>query len=291
MFRDQTMQYDGSDLADQIMPSAVPVRAGGQTSHVAKTAMTTSAGSLGAFVSEPADACKGAAPLLLLHGISRDAEALFEAFLPAANAAGRVVIAPEFTKETWRVFQRITAKTRPDIALLELLTFLRATSVIDSAPVEVFGFSGGAQLGHRFAMLYPHMISSLHISSAGWYTLPRSDIPYPYGLSAEGAEVKDLIWQRRMLQGLDAFLRLPISIYVGSLDNQQEDPTLRRNDVLDASQGADRLTRARSYQDAIEAAAKERGVTASVRFNELAGCGHDAIQCIETGGLIDRILP
>ena len=285
------MQYDGSALADQIMPSAVPVGVGGQTSHVAKVAMTTSAGSLGAFVSEPADASKGAAPLLLLHGISRDAEALFEAFLPAASAAGRIVIVPEFTREAWRVFQRITARTRPDIALLELLAFLRATNIIDSAPVELFGFSGGAQLGHRFAMLYPHMISSLHISAAGWYTLPRSDIPYPYGLSAEDAQEKDLIWQRRMLQGLDAFLRLPISISVGALDNQQEDPTLRRNDVLDASQGADRLTRARSYQDAIEAVAKERGVTASVRFNELPGCGHSAMQCIETGGLIDRVLP
>lgn len=291
MFRDQTMQYDGSDLADQIMPAAVPVRAVRQTSHVAKIAMKTSAGSLGAFVSEPADAPKDAVPLLLLHGISRDAEALFEAFLPAANAAGRIVIAPEFTKEAWRVFQRITAKTRPDIALLELLTFLRASGVIDSTPVEVFGFSGGAQLAHRFAMLYPHMISSLHISSAGWYTLPRSDIPYPYGLSTEGAEAKDLIWQRRMMQGLDAFLRLPISISVGSLDNQWEDPTLRRNEALDASQGSDRLTRAKSYQDALETAAKERGIIASVRFNELPGCGHDAIQCIETGGLIDRVLP
>ncbi len=94
-----------------------------------------------------------------------------------------------------------------------------------------------------------------------------------------------------MTRGLDAFLRLPISISVGSLDNQQEDLTLRRNEVLDASQGSDRLSRAKSYQDAIEAAAKERGVTASVRFHELPGCGHDAIQCIETGGLIDRVLP
>jgi len=135
------------------------------------------------------------------------------------------------------------------------------------------------------------VITSLHIGSAGWYTLPRSDIPYPYGLSAKGAEAKDLIWQRRMMQGLDAFLRLPISISVGSLDNQQEDLTLRRNEVLDASQGSDRLSRAKSYQDAIEAAAKERGVTASVRFHELPGCGHDAMQCIETGGLVDRVLP
>lgn len=284
------MQYDGSVSTDQIISVAAPVRAGRQTSHVAKVSLTTSAGSLGAFVSEPAGASKDAAPLILLHGISRDAEALFEAFLPAASTAGRVVIAPEFTKETWRIFQRITVKTRPDIALLELLTFLRATNVIGSAPVEVFGFSGGAQLAHRFAMLYPHMISSLHISSAGWYTLPRSDIPYPYGLSTEGAEAKGLIWQRRMMQGLDAFLRLPISISVGSLDNQQEDPSLRKNDVLNATQGSDRLMRARSYQDAIEAAAKERGVTASVRFNELPGCGHDAIQCIETGGLIARVL-
>lgn len=291
MFKEQLIQHDSFSPDDQTGSNTAPVRPGGRTSCVTKIAMATSAGSLSSFLSEPAIASKDAAPLLLLHGISRDAEALFEAFLPAADAAGRVVIAPEFTKETWRIFQRITDKARPDIALLELLSLLRATGVIGPAPVGLFGFSGGAQLAHRFAMLYPHMISSLHISSAGWYTLPASDIPFPYGLSAEGAQVKDLIWQRRMLQGLDAFLRLPISISVGSLDNQQEDPALRRNDALDASQGSDRLTRARSYRDAIEAEAKERGITASIRFNELPGCRHSAMECIETGGLIDHVLP
>lgn len=289
MFREQANHHDGADPADQPRSAAAPPRHGGRTSHVTKIEMTTSAGALGAFLSKPAIASKDAAPLLLLHGISRDAEALFEAFLPAANAAGRVLIAPEFTRETWRIFQRITARTRPDIALLELLALLRTTNVIGAAPVDLFGFSGGAQLAHRFAMLYPHAISSLHISSAGWYTLPRSDIPYPYGLSAECAEAKDLIWQRRMMRGLDAFLRLPISIAIGGLDNQQEDPALRRNDVLDASQGSNRLMRAKAYRDAVRAEAKKRGIAPALQFHVLPSCGHSATQCIETGGLIDRV--
>lgn len=290
MFKEQTMQHDGSDPFDQVDTGAALRRTGERKSHVTRMAMTTSAGAIGAFLSEPAKASGDAAPLLLLHGISRDAETLFEAFQPVADAAGRVVIAPEFTRETWRIFQRITSRTRPDIALLELLAFLRAAGVVGGAPVEVFGFSGGAQLAHRFAMLYPHVVSSLHISSAGWYTLPRSDVPYPYGLSDRGAQEKDLIWRRRMMRGLDAFLRLPISISVGGLDNQREESGLRRNDVLDASQGCDRLTRANSYRDAVEAAARERGVAPSLQFHELPGCGHSAVHCIEAGGLVDRVL-
>lgn len=247
--------------------------------------MNTSVGPLDAYVSAPDAGASDASPLLALHGISRDAQSVFDAFCEAPKNAGRVIIAPCFEAGKWPVYQRITHRNRADIALLELLTSLHAFGVIDGGPIDLFGFSGGAQLAHRFAMLYPHMISSLHVSSAGWYSLPNQDAPYPYGLGASGE--KDQIWRRRMLLGLNAFLRLPVSIYVGGDDIGTDEPTLRRNPALDASQGCSRRARAAAYRDALCAAHDGQAV---IRHFELPGCGHSFDECVETGGLIDLVL-
>ena len=276
-----------SRRADSVSAS---LKASGMASRVTKISFNSSAGPISALVSEPRARVEAAPPLLALHGISRDVEETFDAFRPAANEAGRVLIAPEFSRKSWRVFQRITDRTRPDIALLEVLTMLRDADVIDRRPLDVFGFSGGAQLAHRWAMLYPHMVASLHISSAGWYTSPQADAPYPYGLQCSDPSEKDEAWRRHMARGLDAFLRLPINIYVGEKDNIEEDAALRRNAVLDAAQGCERRMRARTYHDALLAAAKARNIEPAIKFHELLGCGHSFAQCARSGGLVKHLL-
>jgi len=273
--------------ADSVSAS---LKASGMTSRVTKIALNSSAGPISALVSEPRTRNEAAPPLLALHGISRDVEETFDAFRPAANEAGRVLIAPEFSRKSWRVFQRITDRTRPDIALLEVLTMLRDADVIDRRPLDVFGYSGGAQLAHRWAMLYPHMVASLHISSAGWYTSPRMDVPYPYGLRCSDTCEKDEAWRQRMTRGLDAFLRLPINIYVGEKDCNEVDAALRRNAVLDAAQGCERRTRACKYHDALLAVAKARDIQPVLEFHELPGCGHSFAQCAGSGSLIKHVL-
>lgn len=290
MLHDERLPTEDSTSADHCDRVATLLKCSGLTSRITKIALTSSAGPISALVAEPLVRADNAPPLLLLHGISRDAEEMFEAFRHEAVDAGRVVIAPEFSKKAWRIFQRITDRIRPDIALLELLTLLRSAGVIDGKPLEVFGFSGGAQLAHRWAMLYPHMVASLHVSSAGWYTLPSTDVQYPYGLGHQEAREKNRSWSRCMRKGLEAFLRLPISIYVGAEDCEKEDPALRRNPVLDAAQGCERRMRAAKYRDAILSAALAHNIHTSVQFHELPGCGHSFAQCAETGKLTKLVL-
>ncbi len=290
MFHDDRLPAEDIRSADHCDRVATYLKSSGLTSRITKIAFASSAGPIAAFVAEPKERVDTAPPLLLLHGISRDAEEMFETFRHAANDAGRVVIAPEFSQAAWHIFQRITDRIRPDIALLELLTLLRSAGVIDGKPLEVFGFSGGAQLAHRWAMLYPHLVASLQVSSAGWYTLPSPEAPYPYGLSVQEAANRNVGWPRRMAQGLEAFLRLPISIYVGAEDSKNNDPALRRNPVLDAAQGCDRRMRAGMYRDALISAAKVRNIHPSVQFHELPGCGHSFAQCAGAGDLIKLVL-
>lgn len=225
---------------------------------------------------------------MVLHGISRDAEGILEAFRASPHRAGRVLIAPIFTEPEWPVFQRITERIRPDLALLGVMSALRKRGILTASRIDMFGFSGGAQLAHRFAMLYPHHIGALHVSSAGWYSLPDADVLYPYGLSGvAGAAGK---WARRMRGGLHALLSAPIMVYVGALDDDERDASLRRNERLDASQGVTRCARAAAYARAMRAAAIARAIEPKVEFVELPGCGHSFADCARIGGLADLVL-
>lgn len=252
------------------------------TARVARLGSTSSAGRLTARVIVPTHH-RGAPPLLVLHGISRNARELVELFGPEAERTGRVVIVPHFSENRWPFFQRPSRKARPDEALLALLAAFEAEYPEQAGPVSLFGHSGGAQLAHRFAMLFPQRVADLHLTAAGWYCLPDRSMPYPYGL-AHGADPRDLFWLRRHRASLRRFLDRPIHIYVGTHDTERDD-TLRQIPELDRIQGPDRLSRARAYARALHTAAVAQGLPPRVELRELAGGVHDVGWAIRHAGL------
>lgn len=224
-------------------------------------------------------------PLVALHGISRNARAVWQAFGPLAAAEGRMLLVPHFSDCQWPRFQQIGA-ARPDLALLDLLR----QAGIGGQRVDLFGFSGGAQLAHRFAMLYPHRVATLHLAAAGWYTLPDATLPWPQGLGVAAP---------RRLRGFDAaalsrlqlrqYLSLGVRLWVGAQDTAR-DASLRQTDDLDARQGKTRLERAFRYAKAFDRAARAIGVTPDIDLTVLPGCGHDFTECDQVGGLAARVL-
>ncbi len=226
-------------------------------------------------------------PLIALHGISRDAQTVAAYFAPEAQTTGRVIIVPRFSRSAWPVFQRISNRHRADRALLALISDLRVRGVIDAKPVDLFGFSGGAQLAHRFTMLHPEHVANLHLGAAGWFTLPDTSLAYPigFGPSKQG----DDRWGRRMDSGLGAYLDRQITLYVGSNDNDPDEKSLRRNPDLDAAQGKTRLERARRYSSYICALQAKRGLPETCKFIELTNCFHDFENCAHTGKLASLV--
>lgn len=222
-------------------------------------------------------------PLIALHGISRDAQKIAAYFAPEAESAGRIIIIPRFSRSAWPVFQRINNRHRADRALLALISDLRMRGVIDTGPVDLFGYSGGAQLAHRFTMLHPEHVADLHLGAAGWFTLPDTSLPYPIGLgpSARG----DDRWGRRMKSALTAYLNRRITLYVGTEDNDPDEPALRRDPDLDVAQGQTRLERARRYADLIRDLQAEHDLPETCGLRELPGCFHDFEDCAHNGGL------
>lgn len=226
-----------------------------------------------------------ATPFIALHGISRNARALWEAFAPAAHASGRAMLVPRFDAANWPQFQRIS-KARPDLALLDLIH----QSGLTGQRLDLFGFSGGAQLAHRFAMLYPHRVACLHLAAPGWYCLPDLQKAWPQGLchvARPGLRKFDAAALSR--SQLSSYLALPVRIWVGA-DDVTRDASLRQSPDMDATQGHTRLDRAFTYADAFARAAQTRGIIPDIKVTVLPGCGHDFTQCAQVGGLAVRVL-
>ncbi|SIS55425.1 alpha/beta fold hydrolase [Paracoccus saliphilus] len=244
--------------------------------------VATPAGPLEAYVIHPRRITH-AKPLVVLHGISRNAQTLVRYFRDEAERNGRLIIVPHFTEKDWPHFQRPGPAARADQALVELLNRLALQFPACAGPVDLFGHSGGAQLAHRTAMLYPQRIARLNLAAAGWYCLPNMSMPFPYGLGKSDARGAEL-WTRRKQAGLAAYLGLEIRVFIGTRDTER-DCALRVTPALDAGQGRTRHDRARSYVEAVRKAARSNGYTARISLIELPDCSHDVEQAIITAGL------
>lgn len=243
--------------------------------------------SLSCWLAIPAKAAAGQPPLVAVHGIRRRAQVQAEQFAARAAALGRPVIAPLFDASAWPNYQQVVRTRRADLALLDLLTELRLMGLWHGAQFDLFGYSGGAQFAHRFAMLFPHLVSRLIVASAGWYTFPDS-APFPYGVAEGPGRIGR--WGPHLGAGLDRFLRLSIQVCVGA-DDSVRDPNTRIGPDLDRQQGTTRLTRAQGWVRALRAAARARAITPRVALAVLPGCGHDFETCVVRGGLDRIVLP
>lgn len=259
------------------------------TGHGKKQQLASSDARIVARILIPDSVDSALPPLIALHGISRNADAIYTAFAASAIDTGRILIVPRFSRAQWPVFQRI-GRARPDKAILALIKMLRSSGTTEAESFELFGFSGGAQLAHRFALLYPNLVSGLHLASAGWYCLPDMTLSYPAGLGQPArprqSNENDLL--EKMRAQLNDYLRLPLKVYVGTADTTQ-DPALRSRPRLNAVQGPHRLARARNYVAHFIEAARVRGIQPHAQLILLDGCGHDFPQCAVLGGLTQHI--
>jgi len=255
-----------------------PTNATTITSHRA----ASPSGLLQARVIRPAR-LSGRAPLIVLHGISRNADELVALFRREAIRSGRIIVVPHFCAARWPHFQRPCRAARPERAPLELLCHLGETDPALRRRVDLFGHSGGAQLAHRFAMLYPQRLARLHLAAAGWYCLPDASMAYPYGLGSGGTP-EGQAWQRRHEAALAAFLRLEVAVFVGTADTDR-DASLRKTPALDHVQGRTRVARAETYVARFRAAALARGIAPAIDLTRLPGVAHDVVGAIRTGNL------
>ena len=218
-------------------------------------------------------------PLVCVHGIGRDAQGHVAAFTDWAERTGTELLAPLFDRRRYRGYQRLKSSNRtlhPAAALDAILD-----ETVGTQPCLLYGFSGGAQFAHRYALVRPERVAGIALAAAGWYTFPTAAASFPYGL-APGRLPESLVID------FPAFLQLPKCVLVGDQDVER-DPSLRSNRVLDREQGDNRLARATAWVAAVNRASAKAGQVPACRLAVVPGAGHDWQDCYAQGRMHERV--
>jgi pimeloyl-ACP methyl ester carboxylesterase len=103
-------------------------------------------------------------------------------FASFAERYGVVLVAPLFPKDRFGDYQRLGRNgrgERADQALNRILTEVGFLTGANIDKLYMFGYSGGGQFVHRYAMAYPQRTARIVVAAAGWYTFPDSAVNYP----------------------------------------------------------------------------------------------------------------
>ncbi len=223
-------------------------------------------------------------PLIVVHGLSRNAAEQAFRFANFASKYGVPIIAPLFSAETHRHFQQLSVGAhgvRADTALIAMLDFAEAALNLNLKRPSFFGYSGGGQFVHRFAMLYPDRVASTVLFAPGWYTFPDDQHSFPYGIRVKSGNGFPTL-------NIDRFCRIPTQVLVGTKDIAR-DASLNREAKIDRLQGKNRLERARRWVDAIQSYAVDNSITANVSLSEIDGASHSFKRNVEKFSLIETV--
>ena len=223
------------------------------------------------------------APLLVsVHGISRNAHAQAIMFAPYCERFGVVLVAPRFTPDQHKDYQRLGRKgrgLRSDIVLDNCLSEIALLTGADATRFSIFGYSGGAQFAHRYVMAHPHRVIKATIAAAGWYTLPDHRQRFPYGIRPT-RNLRDVNFNP------EEFLHIPIDVLVGTRDTGTHN--LRSTERAN-QQGKNRIERARNWVAAMRQAAVIYGVEPAVTFTEVPDVDHSFGNFCRHGALVRRV--
>ena len=215
--------------------------------------------------------------LVSVHGIARNAMEHALLFATEAERHGVAIVAPMFSERRFRGYQTLRKRRHhfaPEQAFERMLEELAQLSGLDLGRLSLFGYSGGAQFAHRFAMIRPERVARLSVGAAGWYSFPDDAIAYPQGIADPPSRLPRI--------DLDAFLRIPVQVLVGDADLQR-DEALNQKPEIDQRQGLTRVERGRRWVEALQKAAQLRGLASKASFQLLPGVAHSfsdaVVQC------------
>jgi acetyl esterase/lipase len=220
-----------------------------------------------------------------VHGYTRQPLDQLRAFAPLAARLGFALALPLFDDRHHRRYQQLLHPrrgTRSDLALLCTLDAAAARHGVDASRLFLFGYSGGAQFVHRFAMCHPQRTAALAIGAAGWYTWPDTRHDWPLGLADAPAKLGAPV-------DLESFLRLPMALWVGERDTAT-DEHLRDEPQLASLQGVHRLERACNWAEEVRGAGAARGISNALTVTVLPRVGHDFGRCDRKGELAARVM-
>jgi pimeloyl-ACP methyl ester carboxylesterase len=235
------------------------------------------------YVYVPRLALPGAPVVVAVHGISRNADEHARQLASQAEKYGAVLVAPLFDEERFPDYQRLGRPRRGERAdhmLERIVAEVERTTGADVSKLHLFGFSGGGQFVHRYAMAYPDRVASYVVGAAGWYTFPDESLSFPRGTRAEKC-FADVCFDA------ERYLRVPALVLVGERD-VHADAAMRQGRRVTRQQGESRLERGEHWVAAMHAAARERGYDTRFEFVALPRSGHSFARAATRGRIGKR---
>ncbi len=222
--------------------------------------------------------------MISVHGISRNAEEHARLFAPYAEAEGVILMAPRFSRRNFHGYQRLAEapkeKLRADRVLNTMVADLNTRLGLCPSKLYLFGYSGGGQFVHRYAMLHPDRVERVAIGAAGWYTFPDPDVKYPRGLRTSK--------QGRLTFDWPGFLKIPMTVLVGEHDTLRDD-ALNKNRRIDRQQGVNRRQRGSRWIEAMKQAAAQQGFDTEYACVLLPDTSHDFNQAMTNGRMGEAV--
>lgn len=220
-------------------------------------------------------------PVLILHGMGRNADEYRDAWVELAKQHHFFVLAPEFSQEAFpgtesynlgNVFpsehdlQANSASQWSYTIPTELFLHLRRTGgETQASGYFIFGHSAGSQFLHRSLYFVPDRCRLLAIAAnAGWYTLPSFASTWPYGLAGSG------LAPSRQVEALST----PMVVLLGLADIDPSHQSLRRSPEA-MRQGATRLARGEYFYLAGKRMAAQLEVPFGWQLEYVTGAEHD----------------
>ncbi len=237
------------------------------------------------FLYVPRNVCIGAPVFIAVHGVARMAKEHAQEFAPFAERYGVVLIAPLFSKEYFCDYQRLGRKEKGERADLSFQGIIKEVGLLTGANTDrlyMFGYSGGGQFVHRYAMAYPQNVARIVVAAAGWYTFPDSDINYPRGIK----KAKGL---RHITFSSSRFLSIPACVLVGERDKHR-DVELNKSERIDNQQGFNRLERGKAWIQAMADAARTIDLDTEYEFKVLPSCNHSFLKCMHRGRMGEHVV-
>ena len=230
--------------------------------------------------------------LLVMHGVKRNADLYRDNWIGLAEKHRLLIVAPEFSNadfpSSWGYNLGNVATRGPDGTLAPNPKSVWSFPIIDRVFDKVrqitgskrttfalFGHSAGAQFVHRYMTFTGGAKVELAIAAnAGWYTLPDSNEPFPYGLGQTHLSVEQV---KTLLGG-------KLVILLGDEDTVQDQHFRMTPEAM--HQGSTRFDRGKNYF----AAGRRKAATLDTPFNWrlvlVPGVGHDNAKMAEAAAVI-----
>lgn len=217
--------------------------------------------------------------VLHFHGANSHPSGQVDALTHLADRSGHLLVGPYFDHERfgWWGYQLVGIVRNGAVQPREVWTgnliveLLRQLEVLEgrSLAVRLIGHSAGGQFVDRFAGFHQVGAACLVAANPASVLMPSRDYAYPYGF---GRLPESLGGDA----ALAAYLRQPLTLYVGEVDTQSQGTPDINPEAM--RQGDSRPQRARLAFETGRALAKARGWDFNWRFVSRPGVGHNLLQ-------------